>query len=112
MADGNWLFSLAETAAKLPPESAALRFAIAGQHGSMTLGLYAPRGEDIQTPHEQDELYVIATGSGVFNKGGERRSFVAPDVIFVEAGVTHRFEDMSEDFSAWVIFWGPPGGER
>ena len=112
MSDANWLFSLAETAARLPPHAQPLRFAIAGQQGSMTLGLYAPRGDDIQTPHEQDELYVIATGSGVFNKNGERLPFVASDVIFVEAGVSHRFEDMSDDFSAWVIFWGPPGGEH
>jgi mannose-6-phosphate isomerase-like protein (cupin superfamily) len=112
LSDGNWLFSLAETVAKLPPESEALRFAVAAQHGSMTLGLYAPRGDDIQTPHAQDELYVIAAGSGAFNKNGERRAFAAPDVIFVEAGVSHRFEDMSDDFLAWVIFWGPSGGER
>jgi len=112
MTDTNWLFSLAETVARLPPESEPLRFALAGQHGTMTLGLYAPRGGDIQTPHEQDELYVIATGSGAFNKAGERRTFVAPDVIFVEAGVSHRFEDTSDDFSAWVVFWGPPGGEH
>ena len=112
MTETNWLFSLAETVARLPPESEPLRFALAGQHGTMTLGLYAPRGADIQTPHEPDELYVIATGSGAFNKAGERRTFVAPDVIFVEAGVSHRFEDTSDDFSAWVVFWGPPGGEH
>ena len=111
MSDTKWLFSLAETAASLPAESEPLRFAVARQHGSMTLGLYAPRGNDVQTPHEQDELYVIATGSGAFCKDGERRAFAAPDVIFVEAGVSHRFEDTSDDFSAWVVFWGPPGGE-
>ena len=78
----------------------------------MTLGLYAPRGPDAQTPHDQDELYIVAAGAGTFIKDGERRGFVAPDAIFVEAGVSHRFEDLSGDFSAWVIFWGPPGGER
>ena len=111
MSDAAWLFSLTEVAAALPPEAEPLRFAIAGAHGSMTLGLYAPRGPDVQTPHEQDELYVIAAGSGLFNKSGERRAFAARDVIFVEAGVEHRFEDFSDDFSAWVIFWGPRGGE-
>jgi len=111
MSDARWMFPLKDTAAALPPESEPLRFAVAGRHGSMTLGLYAPRGEDRQTPHEQDELYVIATGAGAFIKDGERREFGANDVIFVEAGVSHRFEDVSEDFSAWVIFWGPPGGE-
>ncbi len=112
MSDTGWLYPFNEIASALPPETEPLRFAIAGRHGSMTLGLYAPRGEDVQTPHEQDELYVIASGSGTFVKNGERRDFVAQDVIFVEAGVPHRFEQVSDDFSAWVVFWGPPGGEH
>ena len=35
----------------------------------------------------------------------------AGDVIFVEAGVPHRFEGYGEDFATWVVFWGPEGGE-
>lgn len=111
MSDANWLLSLAKVAADLPPESEPLRFAMAARHGTMMLGLYAPRGTDVQTPHEQDELYVIAAGTGAFVKNGERRDFAAMDVIFVEAGASHRFENVSDDFSTWVIFWGPPGGE-
>jgi len=30
----------------------------------------------------------------------------------VAAGVTHRFEEFSDDFGAWVMFYGPEGGER
>jgi hypothetical protein len=33
-------------------------------------------------------------------------------VLFVAAGVPHRFEEFSRDFAAWVVFWGPKGGER
>ena len=32
-------------------------------------------------------------------------------MLFVEAGVDHRFVDFSDDFETWVIFWGPDGGE-
>ena len=32
-------------------------------------------------------------------------------VLFVPAGIEHRFEDFSDDFSTWVIFYGPAGGE-
>tara|TARA_R110002073_G_scaffold49320_2_gene131727 strand:- start:169 stop:279 length:111 start_codon:yes stop_codon:yes gene_type:complete len=32
-------------------------------------------------------------------------------MIFVEAGAEHRFENFSEDFSTWVVFWGAEGGE-
>ena len=81
------------------------------KHGSMTVELYAPVGEDNQTPHAQDELYFVVSGTGMFNKAGVRRPFKPNDVIFVEAGVEHRFEGISDDFQTWVVFWGPKGGE-
>ena len=27
------------------------------------------------------------------------------------AGTEHRFEDMSQDFGTWMVFYGPEGGE-
>ncbi|QEN87574.1 cupin domain-containing protein [Labrys sp. KNU-23] len=80
-------------------------------HGTMTVELYKPVGRDLQMPHAQDELYIVIAGSGTFSKAGELRSFAPGDVIFVEAGLEHRFESFSEDFETWVIFWGPKGGE-
>ncbi len=45
-----------------------MRFHYALKHGTMKLGLYGPLQIDTQTPHKQDELYVIASGSGHFTK--------------------------------------------
>ena len=73
--------------------------------------LYAPDGEDKQTPHEQDEIYVVARGSGWFVNGAARHRFGPDDMLFVPASVVHRFEDFSDDFAVWVVFWGPDGGE-
>ena len=84
---------------------------IGPRHGSMLTLLYAPKGHDPQTPHRQDEIYIIQSGSGVFDKAGEKRRFGPGDVIFVEANVIHRFEDFTDDFAAWAVFWGPDGGE-
>lgn len=81
------------------------------RHGTMSVELYAPVGTDEQTPHAQDELYVVISGTGTFNKAGDRRPFKPHDVIFVEAGVEHRFEGFTDDFQTWVVFWGPKGGE-
>jgi mannose-6-phosphate isomerase-like protein (cupin superfamily) len=81
------------------------------EHGSMVMKLYAPRGSDSQTPHSKDEIYVVARGSGQFVCGGQRQSFAANDVLFAAAGIEHRFEDFSDDFAVWVIFYGPEGGE-
>ena len=81
------------------------------EHGTMSVEYYKPAGEDLQTPHLQDELYVIASGSGDFNLAGEVYSFEAGDVLFVPAGMKHGFENYSTDFATWVIFYGPIGGE-
>lgn len=88
------------------------RFWTGLRHGSMTVELFMPEGRDTQTPHEQDELYFVITGTGTFSREGEMRPVREGDVIFVEAGVEHRFESFSEDFATWVVFWGPKGGER
>jgi mannose-6-phosphate isomerase-like protein (cupin superfamily) len=88
------------------------RYATALAHGSMSVGLYAPVGIDPQTPHSQDEVYIVRSGSAEFAMSGERQPCAVGDVLFVAAGVEHRFESLSADFSAWVVFWGPPGGEQ
>lgn len=110
MAEADWMFSL-DTALAGLPEDADARFTYLIRHGSMRAGVYAPRGADDQAPHEQDELYIIASGTGYFVKNGERRAFKPQDAIFVEAHAFHHFEDFSDDFVTWVIFWGPKGGE-
>lgn len=102
----------AAAAAALPAQRAdQLRFVTLLQHGSMSVELYAPQGEDRQTPHEQDELYVVIAGRGEFQNGAARHPFGPGDVIFVPAGVEHRFLSFSDDFQTWVIFYGPAGGE-
>jgi mannose-6-phosphate isomerase-like protein (cupin superfamily) len=87
-------------------------FVDALRHGSMSLELFAPRGTDRQSPHEQDELYIVATGTARFDHAGTVTTAQAGDAIFVPAGDPHHFLDMSEDFVTWVVFWGPKGGER
>jgi mannose-6-phosphate isomerase-like protein (cupin superfamily) len=111
MSATNWFISLEGVAATVAtlPESRRFHYPLA--HGTMRIGLYVPHGKDEQTPHAQDELYIIASGEGMFVKGSERRPFKPQDAIFVEAGMPHKFEEFTEDFQSWVIFWGPQGGE-
>ena len=90
----------------------AKRFIELFKHGSLTVEYYAPRGQDPQTPHSRDELYVVATGRGVFWNGSVRAPFQPGDLLFVAAGVPHRFEEFTDDFGTWVMFYGPEGGER
>ena len=88
------------------------RFVEAFRHGTLVVELYAPRGHDPQTPHDRDEVYFVISGSGDFWNASKREAFVAGDALFVAAQEEHRFENFSSDFAAWVMFYGPAGGER
>ncbi|MDH3614905.1 MAG: cupin domain-containing protein [Gammaproteobacteria bacterium] len=81
------------------------------EHGSLEIGFYKPRDTDPQHPHEQDEVYIVQSGRGHFVVGDKRCPFEEGEALFVPAGVVHRFENFSDDFAAWVIFYGPVGGE-
>jgi mannose-6-phosphate isomerase-like protein (cupin superfamily) len=98
--------------AQVAPPEPGRRSALLLTHGSLELRYYAPRGVDPQSPHTRDEVYVVASGRGWFVRGSERVPFEAGDVLFVAAGDEHRFEEFSDDFATWVVFYGPEGGER
>ncbi len=73
--------------------------------------LYAPKQVDTQTPHTQDELYVITRDYGMIERDGQLAPVSTGDAIFVPAVMSHRFLDFSDDFECWALFWGPKGGE-
>ncbi|HXG92942.1 MAG TPA: cupin domain-containing protein [Blastocatellia bacterium] len=81
------------------------------RHGTLVVKMYAPRGTDPQTPHSRDEIYVVAGGTGDFTSGATSVRFSKGDLLFAPAGVEHRFENFSDDFAVWVLFYGPEGGE-
>lgn len=88
-----------------PPDNLATPVLV--RHG-VEVEYYAPRGIDGQTPHDRDELYVVAAGRASFVAGGRSRAVAAGDFIYVRAREAHRFEAMSGDFGVWVVFFGPP----
>jgi mannose-6-phosphate isomerase-like protein (cupin superfamily) len=81
-------------------------------HGTLVVEYYKPDKIDRQQPHDRDEVYVVTSGSGTFVYDGERKPFKSGDLLFVPAGVEHRFENFTDDFATWVLFYGPIGGEK
>ena len=102
---------ISRTEASATPLSPGRLSALMATHGTMELRWYAPKGTDPQTPHDHDEIYVVASGAGGFVRREERVAFGPNDALFVAAHEVHRFEDFSADFATWVIFYGPVGGE-
>lgn len=80
------------------------------ERDSFDVSLYKPDKIDPQRPHKRDELYVIASGKGSFWCDGESAPIETGDVLFVAAGTPHRFERFTDDFAAWVIFFGARSG--
>ena len=71
---------------------------------SLEIEFYRPGEADEQEPHDRDEVYVIAAGSGEFEYEGKRRPFQTGEVLYVPRGARHRFVNYSPDFATWVVF--------
>jgi mannose-6-phosphate isomerase-like protein (cupin superfamily) len=108
---GGFHGDLTTWASKLPTGDGK-PFVLAYEHGTLSVELYAPRGIDAQTPDRRDEVYVVVRGEGWFHNGADRHRFGTGDLLFVAAGVEHRFEDFTDDLAVWVVFYGPDGGEQ
>ena len=103
--------SPAEAKKKLLEEN-EFPFTVVMKHGTMSIEYFAPVRVDTQTSHKQDEIYVIIKGDGEFFRDGEKVACKKRDILFVPAGMQHRFENFSANFATWVIFYGPDGGEN
>ncbi|AKH83443.1 hypothetical protein AA958_15885 [Streptomyces sp. CNQ-509] len=76
---------------------------------NMSVGLYAldAGASDPQQPHRQDEVYVIMSGRGSVTVGDETLQVGRGCVVYVPAGVPHRFHHITEDLRVLVVF-SPP----
>ena len=69
------------------------------------LVFFAPRGNDYQTAHDEDEFYFVVRGSGKLVIEGEPFDCTTGDAFFVAAGQSHHFEAFTDDFATWAIFF-------
>ena len=78
---------------------------------SLSGGLYvlAAGDTDPQSPHGEDEVYVVVRGRGQIRMGAEDRVVSAGSVVYVPACVEHRFHDILEDLVV-LVFFAPAEG--
>jgi mannose-6-phosphate isomerase-like protein (cupin superfamily) len=108
--DRSRVFRFAEAEAAIPGPAGERSISFF-RRGSLEVKLSRPLPPNQQSPHAQDELYIITRGRGVLLHDGKRESVQAGDCVFIAAGIEHRFEDFGADLAVWVVFYGPPGGE-
>ena len=79
----------------------------------LSLGTYCipAGGLDDQTPHTEDEIYVVRSGRATLRTETGTAEVGPGSVIFVPAGETHTFTDVAEDLALVVIF-APSYGSR
>jgi len=89
-----------------PPGEAPNHYVEQRRVPDLSVGTYSipAGGVDDQTPHTEDEIYVVQRGRArLVTDSGEAE--VGPGaVIFVPAGEGHRFVDVTEDLALLVVF--------
>lgn len=91
---------LAEALALEPPPPGRLSIPVFSR-GLLEVRLYTPEGEDAQTPHERDEVYVVVKGTARFFDGAAMSDVGVDSFLFVAAGQPHRFESDGERKRCW-----------
>ncbi|MEE6258147.1 cupin domain-containing protein [Plantactinospora sonchi] len=78
---------------------------------ALSVGTYCipAGGVDNQSPHTEDEIYVVSTGRATIVTPDGRAEVGPGSVIFVPAGEEHRFVEVTEDLTLLVVF-GPAYG--
>ena len=73
---------------------------------SLSAGLYAlpAGGVDPQKPHAEDEVYYVVSGRASITVADEDRQVEPGTVVYVAAGVEHRFHSITEDLTVLVFF--------
>jgi mannose-6-phosphate isomerase-like protein (cupin superfamily) len=79
----------------------------------LSLGTYCipAAGLDDQSPHTEDEIYVVRSGRATLRTNTGTAEVGPGSVIFVPAGETHTFTNVTEDLALLVLF-APPYGSR
>jgi len=80
---------------------------------ALSVGTYCipAGGADDQSPHTEDEIYVVTVGRARIATPQGAAQVGPGSVIFVPAGEEHRFTDITGDLALLVVF-GPAYGTQ
>jgi len=72
----------------------------------LSIGLYVlpAGGTDPQSPHTEDEVYYVVSGSAKIQVADEDRAVQAGSIVHVAKNVEHRFHSIEEELTVLVFF--------
>ena len=105
MGDKNWqVFDLAEIKAGLKGKPVEyLEFL---NVSALNCGVYflAAGSTDMQSPHDDDEVYFVLSGKARMRLEGAERSLEPGSLLYVSATTEHSFFEIEEDMTLLVMF--------
>lgn|GEM_PF-870064 len=80
--------------------------------GDLSAGIYrlGAGTVDGQSPHQEDEVYVVTSGRAELEVDGTRTAVRPGSVAYVPSRVPHRFVNITEDLEVAVVFAPPESG--
>ena len=73
---------------------------------SMQCGLYHLKkgSTDMQTPHDEDEMYYVLEGKASLRLGDQVTEVTPGTLLYVSASTEHSFFEIEEDMTLLVLF--------
>jgi mannose-6-phosphate isomerase-like protein (cupin superfamily) len=73
---------------------------------ALSAGVYVlpAGGTDTQSPHKEDEMYYVVRGRARMRAGSKDQAVSEGSIIFVAAGVEHRFYEITEELMVLAFF--------
>lgn len=109
MTNSTWqVFDLDEIKGKLKGEAAEyLEFL---NVPALNCGIYflAAGSNDMQAPHDEDEVYVVISGKARMRLGDEERAVGPGSLLYISATTEHSFFEIEEDMTLLVMFAATP----
>lgn len=74
----------------------------------LSMGLYVlpAGGADPQSPHTEDEVYYVVSGTAKIKVANEDRNVRAGSIVYVAKNVEHKFHSIEEELMV-IVFFAP-----
>jgi len=105
MSDDSWqVFDVAAIRSELSGRSVEYKEFL--RVPSLSCGIYQlPAGsEDMQSPHDEDEVYYVVAGKARMILGDEIKEVGPGTILFIKAAESHSFFEIEEDMTLLVFF--------
>lgn len=105
MSDDSWqVFDVAAIRSELSGRSVEYKEFL--RVPSLSCGIYQlPAGsEDMQSPHDEDEVYYVVAGKARMILGDEIKEVGPGTILYIKASESHSFFEIEEDMTLLVFF--------